>query len=120
EALPLSLGGESSSGENWQTPDLARAAAPSFPRLINAVQAWASSAEPGEPIEPNAEGLIPGRVVRWVAGNLVTLENCWLRPISLETGEEPDAQEVLPLRHADRFIARLCGVQTSGGTTLPL
>lgn len=120
DAPPLVFGQESASSENWHPPDLARPAAPAFPRLINAVQAWGSSAEPGEPLEPNGDGLVPGRVVRWVAGSLVTLENCWLRPISLETGEEPDPQQVVSLRHADRFIARLCGVQTSGGNTLPL
>ncbi|MHC2068925.1 hypothetical protein ACYFX5_15760 [Bremerella sp. T1] len=112
-------GNDASKDENFRSPDVARRSTPGFPSLINGVQVWVEGVPPGESISPNDDGLIPGRVVRWVAGQLVTLEACWLRPFSLPTTSD-DPEQILSLRNADRFIARLSGIETSTGETKPL
>lgn len=120
--LPL-VSQDSSNGStsgNWDSPDLDRHSTPAFPRLINAVQAWDALLEVGDNIQPNVDGLIPGRVVRWVAGQLTTLEDCWIRPINLKQEENPSTTDIVNARHGDRFVARLSGIKTSVGKTWPI
>lgn len=116
-----SLGPVAPGDENFAPPDLARHSYPNYPRVAQLVQVFQSLAIPyGRDIAPNPDGLIPGRVVRYVAGSIVTLENCWIRPITLEGGEAPNPADVISLRHGDRFVGRLCGIRTSQGATRPV
>lgn len=107
--------------DNFAPPDLARRSYPNTPRLINAVEVWQSPAQAaGAHVAANADGLFPGRVRRWVAGSLAALEPCWIRPIDLPGGPSPDESNLVTLRHGDKLIGRLSGIETSAGVTRPI
>jgi len=106
--------------ESFLPPDLARHSYPNYPRLPNIVQVDDGSSPPGESVSPNGAGLFSGKVRRWVAGSLTTLESCWIRPVDLESGESPDPANVVSLRQLDCYLGRLSGVETFGGSTRPI
>ena len=107
----------SGGGENFSPPDLGRRSYPNYPRVTNAVQAWQSGVYIGDPLTPNAAGLISGRVRRWVSGSLSALEECWIRLLNFESDA---ADPLAAVRQGDYFIGRLCGIETYGAATFPL
>jgi hypothetical protein len=104
------------SGENFAPPDLARRTYPAFPRLPNIVQIDDSSAQAGQVVSPNADNLFPARLRRWVAGSLATLGDCWVRFVD----EHDAASGNVKVKNKDAFLARLSGIETSGGQQLPI
>jgi hypothetical protein len=103
--------------ENYQPLDLARHTYPSYPRLPNIVQVYHSSETAGSLLAANGDGFHPGRVRRWVANAMVTLENCWIRFVD----DEDNKSGAVPAIDGECYgPARLSGVSTSGGTLLPV
>lgn len=107
-------------GDKFRAPDVMRLSYPNFPRLPNVVEVYSldgtdgltgSELPAGTPIEPNASGLFPARVRRWVAGALAELDTCWLRMA-------PDNPSYLPNGYC--VTARLSGMETHSGTQRPI
>lgn len=104
--------------EHLLSPDLDRATHPLYPRLPQPVQVDDGASSSGVELTANGDGLFPGFVLRWAAGGWSTLEDCWIRPTDLSiTGVEAT---VVMLRQKDRFVGRLSGIETSGGSTRPV
>jgi len=101
-------------------PDLARRSHPASPRLLNVVQVDDGSSAAGKDLTPNSDGLYPGFVRRFVAGQIETLEACWIRPVDLEAGGSPNAGNVISLRQMDSYLGRLSGLETSNGQGRPI
>lgn len=121
--LPIGFTGRSLSttqfapvNENIAPPDLARKTFPGYPRLPNLVQIDDSGASPGADVTPNADNLFPGHVVRWVAGSLVTLDDCWIRLID----EHDTLNGDMTAKNNDIFTGRLSGVETSESVQNPI
>jgi len=87
------------------------------PHVSNVVQVVHSGVAAGEAVAANADGLHGGRVRRWVAGAMETLEDCWIRFID---DHDTDAGAVAAVNHELYGPGRLCGVETSEGVTRPL
>lgn len=100
--------------ENYIASDLARRSYPNYPRLPNIVQVFHSGDDAGDPVAANADGFHPGKVRRWVANNLVTLEDCWIRFVDADSGDVP------AINGANYGPARLSGMSTSDGQRLPV
>jgi hypothetical protein len=100
--------------ENYTASDLARHSYPNYPRLPNIVQVFYSGDSAGAPVSANADGFHPGKVRRWVANNLVTLEDCWIRFVDNDSGDVP------AINGANYGPARLSGMSTSDGQRLPV
>jgi hypothetical protein len=100
--------------ENYKAVDLARHSYPNYPRLPNIVQVFYSGDSAGAPVSANADGFHPGKVRRWVANNLVTLEDCWIRFVDNDSGDVP------AINGANYGPARLSGMSTSDGQRLPV
>ena len=110
------------SQEELQTPDLSRGSFPNFPRLPNIVEVDVTDGSPstGDAVSANGDGLFPGFVQRWVAGSIATLDECWIRPVDLEPGTGASESTVVDLRQNDKYVGRLSGIETSGGSTRPI
>ncbi len=102
--------------ESLAPPSIVRKGFPVYPRLPNLIQVFHSGGSQGETVEPNVDGLHPGRVRRYVAGSLAILEDCWIR---LADDHDTALGDV---NATDGLIlyGRLSGVETSQGQTLPL
>lgn len=96
--------------EHLAPPDFGRATTPNYPRLTNIVEIFHDETA-GTAVEENGDGLHPARVLRWVAGSLATLDDCWLKLLSVAGGVAVEQR---------RYLARLSGIATSGGDTRPL
>lgn len=96
--------------EHLAPPDFGRATTPNYPRLTNIVEIFHDETA-GTAVEENGDGLHPARVLRWVAGSLATLDDCWLKLLSVAGGVAVEQR---------RYLARLSGIATSGGNTRPL
>lgn len=107
----------SAAGENYKPVDLARHTYPSYPRLPNIVQVYHSGGSAGELVAANADGFHPGRVRRWVANDLVTLEDCWIRFVD-DYDSKGGAVNAIDGEYYGP--ARLSGVSTSEGSLLPV
>ncbi len=99
--------------ENYAPPDLGRHSFPNYPRLSNVVQVYHSAETAGQVVEANTEGYHPGKVRRWVAGALSTLEDCWIRFVDFEG---TDAGAVMAFDGQVYGPARLSGIATSDET----
>lgn len=103
--------------ENYAAPDLGRRSYPTYPRLPNIVKIVNTGAQAGEEVEPNTDGFHKGKVARWVANALVGLDDCWIRFV--DRHDELDGQ-VTGLNGDYYGPARLSGISTSDGETLPV
>lgn len=103
--------------ERLSTVDFARPSYPVYPRTDQLVQVDDGASAIGADLTANADGLFPGFVAKWADGAYTQLEDCWIRPSDLEGVSE---SAVASLKQKDRLIGRLYGVETSGGTTLPV
>jgi len=101
-------------------PDFARNSYPEWPRVAQIVQADDGASATGASLTANADKLYPGYVHRYAEGSYGNLDACWIRPADLETGGSPSEANVVSIRQKDRFEGRLCGIQTSGGSTRPV
>lgn len=98
-------------GEIWTPPSISRKSFPVYPRLTNIVQVWDGGTDDGHHVEPNASGLFPARVMRWIAGSLDVLEECWLR-IALDNPAT--------LANGTCVLSRLSGVETHSSDRRPI
>lgn len=105
-------------GEKLETTDLARGTHPLWPRLAQTVQVDDGASADGAKLTANVDGLFDGFVHRWANGAWTQLEACWIRPVNLATDNDEDT--VVKLRQKDRFVGKLSGIETSGGTTQPV
>lgn len=103
--------------EGFAPPDLGRHSYPNYPRLPNIVQVNSASGSPGDTVTPNADGFHKGRVRRWVANAMATLEDCWIRFV--DSHDAVDGQ-VTAIQHEFYGPARLSGMSTSDGSRLPV
>jgi hypothetical protein len=103
--------------ENLKTIDLARNQYPLYPRESQLVQVDDGASATGAELTANGDGLFAGFVYRWADGSYGALDGCWIRPADLEGTSE---SAVAKLKQKDRLTGRLYGVETSGGTTLPI
>lgn len=101
---------------NFSPPDLSRRSFPNYPRLINVVQVHDTGEDTGADIGPNGDNLFPGRVARYVAGSLTTLEDCWIRFVD---DHDNNAGDIL-VKNQDYFMGRLSGHETSSGSGKPI
>ena len=102
--------------ENFQPPDLGRRTTPSFPRVVNLVRVESSGGS-GTAVPPNSDGLHSGRACRWVAGGLRLLDPCWVRFVD---SHDERLGQVLATAGDYYGPARLCGIETSEGSTRPI
>lgn len=103
--------------ETFGPPDIARKSYPNYPRLPNIVQVNHSGASAGDTVAANADGFHKGRVRRWVAGEMAILEDCWIRFVDDHDNLDGQVDSVQGELYGP---ARLCGIATSGGETLPV
>lgn len=108
--------------EAYAPPDCARHSYPNYPRLPNIVQVHQGGYEAGETVQPDGETsggvkLHSGRVKRWVANGMVTLDPCWILFVDNYDTNFGDVRGV-----EDEYYgpARLSGVSTAGGTLRPV
>jgi len=90
---------------------------PVYPRVVNVVQINHSGESAGTLVSANSDGLHPGRVRRWQAGSMATLDDCWVLLIDDYDNATGDVDAVNGEFYAP---ARLCGIETSAGQTLPI
>lgn len=85
--------------------------------LANIVQVHHGSGSAGDTKAANADGYHPGRVKRMVSGTLTTIETCWIRFVDTHDSSSGNIDAI-----EDDYYgpARLGGLATSGGSTLPL
>jgi hypothetical protein len=102
--------------EHYSPPDLGRHSYPNFPRLPNIVQVYHSAGTLGQEVQANGSGLHPGKVRRWVAGSLATLEDCWIRFVD----DHDNLAGNVTVKDGDCFYGRLSGIETHDGATLPI
>ena len=98
--------------ENVAPPDLGRHTFPNYPRLPNIVKVYDSGEAFGAVVSPNADGLHPATVQRWVAGSMAELDNIWVRFV--DDHDTLDGQ-VDAINGEFYGPARLSGLETSGG-----
>ena len=96
-------------------PDLGRHTFPNYPRLPNIVRTC-ESLTGSDNARANDDGLIAGRVARWVGGEMKQLEECWILFVDDYDQEMGD----VTVKGGDYFYARLSGKETSGGVTKPI
>jgi len=89
---------------------------PTYPRLPNFVQVWNTGQAAGVDITSNVDNLFPGRVRRWVAGTMATLDDCWIRLVDDHDNDLGDVTVV----NGEFFYGRLSGIETSESTTRPI
>lgn len=118
-ATVASSDGLAAVGEHLESPDLSRNQYPLFPRVSQLVQVDDGSSSTGATLTANGDGLYDGFVLRYT-GSYAQLDACWIRPADLDTASSPSEATVVPLRQKDRLVGRLYGIETSGGTTLPV
>jgi len=99
--------------ERLTPPNIGRPQFPVNPRVGQPVQVYHSSGTQGDFVSANGDGLHPGFVIRWSAGSAAQLEACWVRLIDLAAGSTKTVD-------GEYLVGRLCGRETSGGTTLPV
>lgn len=103
--------------EVYSPPDYNRGTFPNYPRLPNIVQVWDTGSAEGDTIEPNDEGFHRGRVKRWVAGEMATLDDCWI----LFVDDYDNVQGQVEARKGEYYgPARLSGVRTIDGALRPV
>jgi hypothetical protein len=96
---------------------LARRLPPSYPRIANIVQVYHSGGTQGDTVSANADGFHAGRLRRWVAGAMAILGDCWIRFVDDHDNLNGDVSAT----DGDLFgPGRLCGIETSAGSTLPV
>ena len=81
------------------------------------MQVYHQSEETGKAVNPNGDGLHPGRVKRVVGGTMETLEECWI----LFVDEFDQKAGNVAAKQGDYYgPARLAGIKTSAGGCRPL
>lgn len=103
--------------ENYLAPDLGRHTYPTYPRLPNIVQLRNAGASAGDEVSPNADGFHRGRVARWVANTLVGLDDCFIRFVDDHDNLDGQVNGIVDDYYGP---ARLSGLSTSDGSTLPV
>lgn len=103
--------------EMYSPPDFSRHSFPNYPRLPNIVQVWDTGSAEGDTIQPNEEGFHRGRVKRWVANAMATLDDCWILFV-----DEFDTKtgQVEAVKGEYYGPARLSGIKDIGGANLPV
>lgn len=103
--------------EPYSPPDLGRHSYPTYPRLPNVVQVVNTGYAANEMVSPNGDGFHAGKVRRWVANTLATLDDCWIRFVD----QHDDLAGQVLARNYDLYgPARLSGVSTSGAVLRPV
>ena len=102
--------------ENLSPFDLSRPTFPNYPRLPNIIQVYHSGGSQGQIVSANGDGLHPARVVRWEAGSLEVLEDCWIRFVD----NHDNVDGAIKVIDGEFFTGRLSGIETSGGITGPI
>jgi hypothetical protein len=108
---------ESETGQREETPSKTTAGLPVYPRVVNVVQVNHGGASPGSLVSANSDGLHAGRVRRWQAGSMATFDDCW---VLLVDDFDNAAGDVDAINGEFYGPARLCGIETSAGQTLPV
>jgi hypothetical protein len=114
------LGNWLPANERLGPPDLSRASHPVYPRVSQPVQVDDGATATGGDVAPNGSGVIPGFVLRNVAGTYSQIMACWIKPTDLEGGGTPSEATTISLRQKDRFHGRLSGTLTHSADTRPL
>lgn len=106
--------------EAYSPPDFARNTFPLYPRLSNIVQVWSTEEdiEVGTGVDPIGQySMHRGRVKRWVNNSMQTLEDCWI----LFVDNFDIKQGSVKAKHGAYYgPARLSGITTNNGETLPV
>jgi hypothetical protein len=108
--------------EQYSPPDVGRHSYPNYPRLPNIVQVNHLGAQSGDSIDPDVltstgVSLHSGRVKRWVANGMATLDNCWILFVD---GYDAVGGNVKAVQGEYYGPARLSGVSTCSSLMLPV
>ena len=102
---------------NFEGNDFARKTAPNYPRLPNLVQVTMPNAAAGEQVSPTKLGVFLGKVRRVNAGELASLEPCWIMFVD----EYDSKMGNVPAKNGEIYgPARLSGLFTVDDLRLPL
>ncbi len=103
--------------ENIAAADLGRKTFPNYPRIANIVQVDKSGASAGDSVTANASGLHEGKVSRFIAGAIATLDACWI--LFVDDYDNVTGQVIAT--NKDYYgPARLSGLETVSATQLPV
>lgn len=103
--------------ENYSPPDIGRHTFPSYPRLPNIVQVVNTGADAGTIVEATGNGFHLGKVRRFVANALPTLEDCLIRFVDDHTNKLGVVKAINGEYYGP---GRLSGVSSAEGGLLPV
>lgn len=107
--------------ENFSPADLGRHTFPNYPRLPNILQVYHSGNTSGESVMPNASGLHPGRIARYVAGTLTKpgpgTQDCWILFVD---DWDTVAGQVSAINYDYYGPGRLSGMETVSASAFPI